>query len=201
MGNPDYMGVNAFDNIRAKLDEAIYGREWVTMNHNNHNDPGIAVYSHDRQIQHFYPKEEEDYDGDDETNWPIPEDSRHSWEIGRPDYWGSASFDNILRRIHKSIGGRPKRPQQRPKRPDSSHETSEEKSTSSSQLVTEESGIVLDNNDEMLKEEEEELVEDDDDANQSQQRQVGKMKSAQTHTGLTVDTVPVLYTFLFPSCT
>merc|ERR1712032_681458 len=34
---------------------------------------------------------------------PPPQDSRESWERGQPDYNGAASFDNILKKINKTM--------------------------------------------------------------------------------------------------
>merc|ERR1719367_1961844 len=35
---------------------------------------------------------------------PPPQDDRHSWEVGQPDYMGRASFDFILKRMAATIG-------------------------------------------------------------------------------------------------
>ena len=32
-----------------------------------------------------------------------PTDNKESWECGSPDYMGTASFDNILKKIEKTI--------------------------------------------------------------------------------------------------
>ena len=32
-----------------------------------------------------------------------PADNKESWECGSPDYMGTASFDNILKKIEKTI--------------------------------------------------------------------------------------------------
>jgi len=34
---------------------------------------------------------------------PLPSDNRQSWECGSPDYMGTASFDNILKKLDKTI--------------------------------------------------------------------------------------------------
>ena len=101
-GRPDYLGVNAFDEIRRRLDETMGER----MNY-DYDDPSGSQSAHDggggeKEGEVEGASEEEDRDSVDEP--PPPPDDRHSWEVGQPDYMGRASFDFILKRMAATIG-------------------------------------------------------------------------------------------------
>ena len=101
-GRPDYLGVNAFEEIRRRLDETMGER----MNY-DYDDPSGSQTTHDsgggeKEGEVEGASEVEDRDSVDEP--PPPPDDRHSWEVGQPDYMGRASFDFILKRMAATIG-------------------------------------------------------------------------------------------------
>ena len=96
-GRPDYLGVNAFEEIRRRLDDVLGER----MSYDYH-DPSKADDDDDGGRGTEEESEVEDCAEAEEP--PPPQDDRHSWEVGQPDYMGRASFDFILKRMAATIG-------------------------------------------------------------------------------------------------
>ena len=80
------MGVNAFDHIKEKLNEVV-GED---IKH-------VEAKAAEEEL------EEEEDDPLADRAPPPPPDDRASWEVGNPDYYGRASFDNILKRLSGSV--------------------------------------------------------------------------------------------------
>ena len=102
-GRPDYLGVNAFEEIRRRLDDTLGER----MRYDYH-DPSSSS-SQNTVVDGRRGSEDgecgnADVDDHSVQEHPPPPDDRHSWEVGRPDYMGKASFDFILKRMAATIG-------------------------------------------------------------------------------------------------
>ena len=127
-GQPDYMGMNAFENIKARLDWQL---GLNNNDNNNQNQPPLSE-SNKENNDNYDCEQNTEYDiatnelntetdiasellpDNTDTNVsspieeeieiiPIPEDNRNEWESGNPDYLGKASFDFILQRIQANV--------------------------------------------------------------------------------------------------
>ena len=99
-GRPDYLGVNAFEEIRRRLDDTLGER--MSYDYRDPSNSG-SQNTHDDGRQEAEEENVEPVDHSVEEP-PPPPDDRHSWEVGRPDYMGRASFDFILKRMAATIG-------------------------------------------------------------------------------------------------
>ena len=99
-GRPDYLGVNAFEEIRRRLDDTLGQR--MGYDYDNPSSSGGQNHNtHDGGRE----TEGENVEADESVEeFPPPPDDCHSWEMGRPDYMGRASFDFILKRLAATIG-------------------------------------------------------------------------------------------------
>ena len=129
-GQPDYMGVNAWENIMQKLDTVVHGEEYVqkqqedkekytqeshneetpvreqhTVNNENTHEKAVTENQNvEEKQENIQAKLEEEENRRNRLEGPIPEDNFGDWQSGRPDYLGKASFDYILRRIEATTG-------------------------------------------------------------------------------------------------